>query len=94
MKTIYKYPVKVDDEQIIQMPDDSEILSIQYQYGRPYIWAMVDTDKPSIPRKFGLVGTGHPCERLNNAKYVGSFQMQNGALIFHLFDFGAVGTTN
>ena len=90
MKTLYKYKVVIDDEQIIKMPEESEILSVQCQFGEPCIWAIVETDNEMVSRKFGLVGTGHPCERLNGGKYIGSFQMHNGSLVFHLFDFGVI----
>lgn len=88
MKTIYKYPIKVDDDQTIRMPQGAELLSVQCQASQPCVWAMVDTDKPMALRGFGLVGTGHPCERLHAGKYVGTFQMRDGTLVFHLFDFG------
>jgi hypothetical protein len=88
MKTIYKYAIKVDDTQTIRMPKGAQILSVQCQEEQPCIWAVIDTECSNGYRQFGLVGTGHPCERLEGGKYVGTFQLRQGALVFHLFDFG------
>lgn len=88
MKTIYKYPIEVTDDQTIWMPRGAQVLSVQCQSGRPCAWALVDIEQPKEARRFTLVGTGHPCEVLDDAKYVGTFQMHDGALVFHLFDLG------
>ena len=83
MKKIYKYPIPVNDEITISMPKDAVILTVQMQKAEPFIWALVDVDKEMIDVKFRLFGTGmsvYPC--LN---YVGTFQMLNGGLVFHLF---------
>jgi hypothetical protein len=88
VKIIYKYPIKVYDEQAIRMPQSAELLSVQCQAGWPCVWAMVDTDEPMVLRDFGLVATGEPCERIRAGKHVGTFQMRDGTLVFHLFDLG------
>jgi len=89
MKTIYKYSIGATRTQRIEMPTDAKVLSVQCQAGEPYIWVMVETDLPSKPRAFMLVGTGHFCSDLGgNARYIGTFQIQAGALVFHLFDLG------
>lgn len=91
MKTIYKYAIGVEDSQGIWMPWGAEILSVQCQGGRPFVWAMVDTMNTDRERRFVLVGTGHPCNDLERGKYVGTFQQYDGALVFHLFDLGDKG---
>jgi len=60
MKTIYKYEFQITDEQTIEMPEGSKILSIQKQHGCFYIWAMVDTDKQKEPFSIAIIGTGNP----------------------------------
>ena len=39
-------------------------------------------------RHFRLSGTGHPLgeDYLRIINYIGTFQMENGALVFHLFE--------
>ncbi len=50
----------------------------------PFIWALVDTDAPEEARVFHVRGTGHPADALG--RYVGTFQIDGGALVFHLFE--------
>lgn len=88
MRTIYKYPIKIEDEQVIQVPVGATILSVQVQKEQPCVWIAVDTAQSVHARRLYLVGTGQPCQHVNGCKYVGTFQIQNGNLVFHLFDFG------
>lgn len=83
MKTIYKYPLEVTDENQIEMPVGAEILCVQVQHGIPCIWAKVETDNPSTYTTILTYGTGHPVNP--NAAYIGTYQMVNGDLVFHVF---------
>lgn len=83
MKTIWKYEIAIADEQVIQMPGGAEILTVQVQHGTPCIWAIVDSDNASNPRRFRMYGTGHKVDETGT--YVGTFHIRNGTLVFHLF---------
>lgn len=86
MKAVFKYPVDLTDYFTINMPQGSEVLTVQMQgvVMQPYVWALVDTDNPPAPVHFRLAGTGHPIDDTID-KYVGTFQLQGGTLVFHLF---------
>jgi hypothetical protein len=84
-KKIYKYPVVIDDEFCIAMPEEAQILSVQTQNGSPFLWALVDIKNISENRKFCLRGTGHLFKG-NEGRFIGTFQLQNSAFIFHLFE--------
>ncbi len=85
MKTIYKYPLKIDTAQRVSMPEGAELLDVQCQAGvGPCLWALVDTDKPHVARKILIHGTGHPAE--NIGKHIATFQMHGGGLVFHAFE--------
>jgi hypothetical protein len=84
-RKIFKYPLPIDDEIEISMPDGSEILTVQPQKGTPCIWAIVDTDAPLTTRRLCLRGTGRTFKG-NEGKYIGTQQIDNGALVFHLFE--------
>ncbi len=88
MRTIYKYPVSVDDEFTVEMHRDAEILCVQTQRGVPQMWAVVYTERPLETRTFRLVGTGHPFDRpIGKAElYRGTFKVMDDALVFHLFE--------
>lgn len=81
---VFKYPLPVDDYVAITMPAAAEVLTVQVQNGRPYLWAKVDTRRPAVTHGFYVVGTGHPFPVLARA-YVGTFQLEGGGLVFHVF---------
>ena len=87
MKRIYKYKLEVTDEQYIVMPAGAEILTVQTQFGQPCIWALVDIDETpcDIEYKFEIFGTGNPIDDDFEGKYIGTFQMAEGQLVYHLF---------
>lgn len=89
MKTIYKYQLNTADIIDIEMPIDSEILTVQAQHGKPCIWAMVDDNGKFKTRRFEIYGTGHeirPLEEYKCRKYIGTYQLLGGGLIFHVFE--------
>ncbi len=81
MNTIYKYQFNIEDEIIIEMPEMSEILSIQVQDGVPTMWVRVDTNKPILRRHFNVYGTGHQVRLIQN--HYGTIQF-NG-FVWHIF---------
>lgn len=85
MKTIHKYELVVEDQAEVSMPQGATVLSIQCQYDKPRVWALVDTDKPMQARRFCVRGTGHPM-RGNEGAFVATFQMRDGGLVFHVFE--------
>jgi len=86
MKTVYKYPIQIKDEQWIAIPG-GEILTVGVQRGEPFIWAKVKPSIQSDNRKFRLVGTGHPIDEKETLVYIGTFQLSEyGDLVFHLFE--------
>lgn len=84
-KVVYKYGVETTGEFTVNLPLGAEILTVQIQSEIPFMWALVDPDAKQEPRRFRLVGTGHP---INNGAltYIDTFQLQGGRLIFHLFE--------
>lgn len=82
MKTIYKYPLQVADEQQIEMPMDAQLLDIQVQNSKIVLWALVNTDNSMCKRTLIMRGTGH------KVGYPGPYiaTIQYGALVLHVFD--------
>ena len=85
MQTIYKYPLQLTDEQEIHMPKGAKILTIQTQKGYPCLWVQVDDKQPQTPRTIITRGTGHPIPD-STLLYLGTYQLDGGALIFHVFE--------
>ena len=88
MTRIYKYAIETTDYQEITMPAGAEVLCVQTQHETPYIWARVDPDEQIFHRrKFSIFGTGHDITD-DPGRYVGTYQIDGGVLIFHLYDEG------
>ena len=85
MRAIWKFPLEVTDEQRIEMPEAADILCVQVQGGVPCLWAAVIPDAAKVKRTVAVYGTGHPMKTRQADKYVGTFQLQGGALVFHVF---------
>lgn len=82
--TIWKFPFVIEDVVTVSMPEDATVLSVQVQNGEPCIWAVVDPSNPIVMRIFHLRGTGHALGEVG--QFIGTFQMMDGGLVFHLFD--------
>ena len=89
-QTIWKFETPFEENFLIQMPTQSEILSVQQDQKsmKPCIWALVYPDNPKEERCFELFGTGNT---INNdmgieRKYVGTYQYQRGEFVGHIFE--------
>lgn len=87
MKSIWKYQIKITDEQIIEVPFGSEFLHIGIQKDIPTIWFIVDTtrqEKETI--KLRIYGTGHKIpDWISKDEHIGTIKMSNDSLIWHVF---------
>ena len=88
MLTIYKYPIPIEDHFTLELPEGAKILTVQMQGGMPQLWAMVDSEKEKKTRYFRLGRTGYPLgdDYLRIVNYIGTFQIEDGILAFHLFE--------
>jgi hypothetical protein len=84
--TIYKYPVPVQDEPAVWLPQGARVLTVQTQREIPYIWALVDPKAYTTLRVFRLAGTGQPISETDDLRYIGTFQLHDGQFVFHLFE--------
>jgi hypothetical protein len=84
-KQVWKFDVRPGDF-TVDMPRGAHVLTVQMQHERPMMWALVDPTEPVQKRRFVLVGTGHPVVNAEWMRYVGTFQVREGQLVFHLFE--------
>lgn len=82
-KTIWKFELPHSIMQL-PIPKGYQVLDVQTQGGMPYLWVMVDPDADMIPVTIHTARTGHPLPD-DIDKYLGTYQVQGGALIFHVF---------
>jgi len=91
MKTIYKYPIKVIDEQELQLPKGYKLLTVINQNDVPVIYAIVDTEEIKTETLWiRIFGTGNALDDdyLNNSyDYLGTVITCGGSLIWHVFTY-------
>lgn len=96
--TVYRYRLTITDEQTVSMPEGAVILSVAR---RDYpqlpmlgvggdepldMWALVDPDAPVRPRRIRIAGTGHPLDDVDQLEFLGTVQVVQGQLVFHVFE--------
>ena len=87
MKRVYKYPLDIQDEATVMMPIGARVLSVQVQNGRPCLWAAVDPTETEIEKRlFRIAGTGHPIHDDVVDGFIGTIQLYDGKLVFHVFE--------
>ena len=83
MKTIYKYPLKLDDEQTIKLPAYSKPLTVQVQHGIVTLWALVDDRNEAKEYHVRIHGTGNPATSADPKDYLGTVQLDG--FVWHVF---------
>ena len=83
-KAIWKFPLSVLGESMIEMPKGAAVLTVQAQRNEPMIWAEVDPNAQNIKRRFVSYGTGHGYDG-DGLSYVGTYQINGGEFVFHVF---------
>ncbi len=84
MRTIFKYSIKLTDEQRIEMNTGAKILCVQLQGGQPCIWAEVEDPITLESVPIFIIGTGNPMP-IEATRYIGTVQQFNGGLIWHVY---------
>ena len=85
-REIWKWPLENTDVQVLMMQYGAEILSVQSQYGIPFLWALVYPQAGLSERRIRIYGIGHQVDEAG--KFIGTYQLSGGALVFHVFDCG------
>lgn len=88
VNTIWKFPLKMIDDQFVQMPNGAQILTAQCQGEELCLWALVNPKAEKKPRHIEIFGTGHPVPKSMGVdrRYIGTAQQHNGILVWHVFE--------
>lgn len=92
-KSIYKYQLEVTDTKKIELPVGAEILTVQTQNETPCLWALVDPNGiEKETRIIEVIGNGYPVDYDMGVsrKYISTFQLGGGQLVFHVFEYTGV----
>lgn len=84
-ETIWKFTLEPKSFQQIEMPAGAQILSVQVQREDICVWAVVNPAAQKESRILEIVGTGHRMSKATR-KFLGTIQMDNGNLVFHVFE--------
>ncbi len=90
MKRIFKYQLKLTDEQELKLPKSASILSVINQNGVPTVYVLIDDEeKETFTWNFYIVGTGNPADHID---YHSSFKIlhflntiQIDPFVWHIF---------
>lgn len=86
--TVWKFPLKVQDVNEIEVPMGSYPLSVQLQEGDICVWMMVNVNNHNVKRKIFIFGTGHKIDFSEVGRFIGTVQTPTewGTLVWHVFD--------
>ena len=87
MLTIHKFQIgpHITATGVVELPQEFRVLSVQVQRGVPCMWVLLDDAAPRLPTGIAIRSTGHDCTGLLNWAPAGTFQLDDGALVFHVF---------
>lgn len=84
---IHKYPFTIQDTFYKMMPVNAKILKIDCQKGIPMMWVLHSINAEiNEARYFRVYGTGHEITNIERLTHIGTFQMHNGDLVWHVFE--------
>lgn len=83
---VFKYEI-IHAKFTLELPEFTEILTIQMQQSKPFIWALVKPQAPLVKRTFVVIATGEDLPVLDDGIYiyVGTFQ-QADIFVWHVFE--------
>lgn len=86
MAVIWKFPLQAEDELILDLPTSAQILTVRLQYGKPYVWVLLNPEERKVRRIFNVIPTGITFDA-RALVYIGTFEVLAGqSLIFHVFE--------
>lgn len=95
MKRIYKYELEITDTQQIETHKFCQILSVQMQNDKPYLWVVIDEYEPMQKLNISMFGTGYP---ISKNFYIGHEHntfcgtIQQSLFVWHVFANGYLTT--
>ncbi len=85
-RVVYKYSLS-SFSATFDFPPGARVLAVQVQHGDPVMWVEHSTDQSKLePRRFVVIGTGHPFPEDFRGTYVATFQLDGGSFIGHVYE--------
>lgn len=86
MATIWKYELTAEGSQDLAVPGNGKVLCVQVQQGKPCVWLLVEPEQEVQLHRIRMFGTGQPYIEVDGLDYIGTIQLYDGSLVFHVFD--------
>lgn len=90
MLTVFKYElnniVEIEDPVTIELPEDAKILKVDMLFENICLWALVNTENKRVKRFLRIFDTDQPIDPSDNMKYINTFQILGGHLVYHVFE--------
>ena len=87
MEKIFKYELKFEDDQIVEIPNLIKVLSVIEQNNVLMLYVLVRDDFPDwefLPINVFIRGTGHRMNEAEDACFLGTVPTASG-LVWHVF---------
>ena len=85
MNKIWKYPLKIVDTQIVNLPRGAKILSAVKQDGDIILYAAIDNQNPEgTDRIIRILGTDHPFPDYDNCVFISTVVI--APFVWHVFE--------
>lgn len=85
MKTIWKYPIRIEEKFSINLPNGAKPLCVGVDNNNtPCIWAEVNTNNKYVKKTFYGYTTGQDMKR--SGKYIGTLFLYESSFIFHIYE--------
>lgn len=90
MNAIHRFTLMVKDRQVVEIPGEAQLLSVQFKGLELSVWALLETTSPPKPRTFLIVPTGRRVPD-GTLRYLGTIQdtvssLIGQTLVWHVFE--------
>ncbi len=85
-RVVYKYPLSLFGS-TFGLPSGARVLAVQVQHEDPVMWVEHSADQSKLePRRFVVIGTGHPFPEDFRGTYMATFQLDGGSFVGHVYE--------
>ena len=81
---IYKYVLKLAENQAVNIHNNYKLLDIQIQNGCICLWAIVNANEPMVNVDIVMCGTGHELTESKKLNYIST--VQQDSYVWHFFE--------
>lgn len=90
MLKIHKYPIRIEREQLVEMPVGAKILSIREVRGELVMWTLAEVNIAQCSRRIAMIGTGDPFSETLPGAFINTVLLNDYLVCLHFFDAGEV----